>query len=104
MQEQFTTMTFSGLTGTNVTWDETGAVSKEPKGMVIQNGAYVGMGLIPFPADPQSVKTTLAGAAYRDISRPGCLPSLQRGSGKGLPRTDLFRSALPRVPWDLCNT
>ena len=43
MQEQFTTMTFSGLTGTNVTWDETGAVSKEPKGMVIQNGAYVGM-------------------------------------------------------------
>ena len=36
-------MTFSGLTGTNVTWDETGAVSKEPKGMVIQNGAYVGM-------------------------------------------------------------
>ena len=43
MQEQFTPMTFSGLTGTNVTWDETGAVSKEPKGMVIQNGAYVGM-------------------------------------------------------------
>ncbi|MFQ7140314.1 ABC transporter substrate-binding protein [Evtepia sp.] len=43
MQEQFTTMTFSGLTGTEVTWDATGAVSKEPKGMVIQNGAYVGM-------------------------------------------------------------
>ena len=43
MQEQFTTMTFSGLTGTEVTWDATGTVSKEPKGMVIQNGAYVGM-------------------------------------------------------------
>ena len=43
MQEQFTTMTFSGLTGTDATWDATGAVSKEPKGMVIDNGAYVGM-------------------------------------------------------------
>ena len=43
MQEQFTTMTFSGLTGTDATWDATGAVSKEPKGMVIENGAYVGM-------------------------------------------------------------
>jgi len=26
-----------------MTWDETGAVSKSPKGMVIKNGAYVGM-------------------------------------------------------------
>ena len=43
MQEQFTTMTFSGLTGTDATWDASGAVSKEPKGMVIENGAYVGM-------------------------------------------------------------
>ena len=43
MQEQFTTMTFRGLTGTDATWDATGAVSKEPKGMVIENGAYVGM-------------------------------------------------------------
>ncbi|MGI5978027.1 MAG: ABC transporter substrate-binding protein [Oscillospiraceae bacterium] len=34
---------FDGLTGTGVTWDKTGAVSKSPKGMVIQNGAYVGM-------------------------------------------------------------
>ena len=32
-----------GLTGTDVTWDSTGAVSKQPKGMVIQNGAYVGL-------------------------------------------------------------
>ncbi len=35
--------TYSGLTGENMTWDASGAVTKEPKGMVIQNGAYVGM-------------------------------------------------------------
>ena len=43
MIEQFTSMTFDGLTGSSVTWDVSGAVSKSPKGMVIQNGAYVGM-------------------------------------------------------------
>ncbi len=43
MIEQFTTMTFDGLTGTGVTWDATGAVSKSPKGMVIKNGAYAGL-------------------------------------------------------------
>lgn len=43
MIEQFTSMTFNGLTGENMTWDATGAVSKSPKGMVIENGAYVGM-------------------------------------------------------------
>ena len=45
MKEQFTTMTFYGLTGTEsgLTWDASGAVSKSPKGMVITNGAYVGM-------------------------------------------------------------
>ena len=43
MIEQFTTMTFDGLTGEGMTWDETGAVSKSPKGMVIQDGAYVGL-------------------------------------------------------------
>ena len=41
--EQFTTMTFDGLTGTGVTWNATGEVSKSPKGMVIENGAYVGL-------------------------------------------------------------
>ncbi len=40
---KFTTMTFNGLTGENVTWGADGAVSKSPKGMYIQNGAYVGM-------------------------------------------------------------
>jgi branched-chain amino acid transport system substrate-binding protein len=34
---------YNGLTGENMTWDTTGAVSKAPKGMVIENGAYVGM-------------------------------------------------------------
>ena len=43
MKKEFTSMTFDGLTGVQVTWDETGAVSKSPKGMVIQNGAYAGM-------------------------------------------------------------
>ena len=43
--ETVPTITFNGLTGdgAGITWDSTGAVSKSPKGMVIQNGAYVGM-------------------------------------------------------------
>ena len=43
--EVFPTITFNGLTGDGegITWDSTGAVSKAPKGMVIENGAYVGM-------------------------------------------------------------
>ena len=43
MKKEFTSMTFDGLTGVQVTWDETGAVSKDPRGMVIQDGAYVGL-------------------------------------------------------------
>ena len=43
MIKEFSAMTFNGLTGTEVTWDTTGAVSKDPKGMVIENGAYVGL-------------------------------------------------------------
>ena len=42
MIEQFSTMTFDGLTGAGMKWDK-GAVSKEPKGMEIKNGAYVGL-------------------------------------------------------------
>ena len=34
---------YSGLTGQDMTWKDTGEVSKEPKGMVIRDGAYVGM-------------------------------------------------------------
>ena len=42
---EFPSMTFIGLTGDGegITWDASGAVSKAPKGMVIQDGAYVGM-------------------------------------------------------------
>ena len=45
LKATFPTITFNGLTGdgAGITWDSTGAVSKSPKGMVIQNGAYVGM-------------------------------------------------------------
>ncbi len=35
--------TVDGLTGENMTWSETGEVSKAPKGMIIKNGVYVGM-------------------------------------------------------------
>ena len=45
MIETFTSsdFTFDGLTGTGMTWSTTGEVSKDPKGMVIKDGAYVGM-------------------------------------------------------------
>jgi len=41
----FTSSDFSvdGLTGTDMTWDSTGAVSKSPKAVVITDGTYVGM-------------------------------------------------------------
>ena len=40
---KFTTFSFDGVTGNSMTWSKGGQVSKEPKGMVIQKGAYVGM-------------------------------------------------------------
>ena len=40
---KFPTMTFSGLTGENMTWSADGAVSKNPRGMYIEGGVYVGM-------------------------------------------------------------
>lgn len=45
MIETFTSADFSfdGLTGGGMTWAATGEVSKEPKGMVIKDGAYAGM-------------------------------------------------------------
>ena len=39
--EQFTTMSFDGLTGNNMTWSSNGEVSKEPKAVIIENGVYV---------------------------------------------------------------
>jgi len=39
--DQFTSMTFDGLTGAGMTWKETGEVSKAPMAVVIENGTYV---------------------------------------------------------------
>jgi branched-chain amino acid transport system substrate-binding protein len=39
----YTSMIFDGLTGTGMTWDASGAVSKDPKAVVIENGAYKAM-------------------------------------------------------------
>ncbi len=41
--EQFTTMSFDGLTGAGMTWNTTGEVSKAPQAVKIENGVYVGM-------------------------------------------------------------
>ena len=41
--EWYTTNSFDGLTGSGMTWDETGAVSKSPMAVVIKNGVYVGV-------------------------------------------------------------
>ena len=41
--EQFTSMTFDGLTGSGMTWKETGEVSKSPMAVIIENGVYVGV-------------------------------------------------------------
>ena len=45
LTDQFTSsdFTFDGLTGEGMTWSDSGEVSKSPKGMVINNGAYAGM-------------------------------------------------------------
>ncbi|NLM19897.1 MAG: ABC transporter substrate-binding protein [Clostridiaceae bacterium] len=34
---------FNGLTGDNMTWSKSGEVAKSPKGIVIENGVYVGI-------------------------------------------------------------
>ena len=41
MIAQFTSMSFNGLTGTNMTWSDNGEVSKMPTAVVIENGVYV---------------------------------------------------------------
>ena len=41
--KKFTSMSFDGITGDGMTWGADGAVTKSPKGMYIENGAYVGM-------------------------------------------------------------
>lgn len=44
MIAQFTTMSFSGLTGENMTWNAQGQVDKAPAAVVIENGVYVDAG------------------------------------------------------------
>ena len=43
MIKTFTSMTFDGVTGVGMTWATDGTVSKSPKGVIIQNGKYVGL-------------------------------------------------------------
>ena len=43
LMEQFGIMTFDGLTGKGMTWDENGMISKAPAAVVINNGIYVPM-------------------------------------------------------------
>ena len=41
LTEYFATATYSGLTGSNMTWDENGMVSKIPTAVEVKDGAYV---------------------------------------------------------------
>ncbi len=43
LTEQFKAMTFDGLTGKGMTWDDNGMISKAPAAVVINNGIYVPM-------------------------------------------------------------
>ena len=43
MKAAITSLSFDGLTGTAMKWSADGAVNKEPKAMVIKNGAYTAM-------------------------------------------------------------
>ena len=40
LQEQFATMTVDGLTGSGMTWDANGMISKAPAAMIVKDGAY----------------------------------------------------------------
>ncbi len=41
LEEQMKTLKYDGITGSGMTWDEKGDVDKEPKAVVIKDGAYV---------------------------------------------------------------
>ncbi len=43
IKAQITTITFDGLTGTSTTWSEGGEPTKDPKAMVIKDGAYASL-------------------------------------------------------------
>lgn len=40
MEEQMKTLTYDGLTGSGMTWNEQGDVDKEPKAVIVKDGAY----------------------------------------------------------------
>lgn len=39
--KEFTSMTFSGVTGSNVTWNKNGEVTKDPRAIIVKDGKYV---------------------------------------------------------------
>ena len=41
LEEQLKTLSYDGITGSGMTWNENGDVDKEPKAVVIKDGAYV---------------------------------------------------------------
>ena len=41
LEEQMKTVSYDGITGSGMTWNENGDVDKEPKAVVIKDGAYV---------------------------------------------------------------
>ena len=43
LEEYFASCTFDGLTGTGMTWNEAGMISKIPAAVIIQDGKYVAM-------------------------------------------------------------
>ena len=43
LQEYFSGLEFSGLTGSGMTWDAAGMISKIPAAVVIKDGKYVEM-------------------------------------------------------------
>lgn len=43
LKKQITSITYEGLTGSGMTWTAEGEVNKQPKAVVIENGAYVSM-------------------------------------------------------------
>ncbi len=43
LEEYFKTCSFTGLTGTGMTWDENGLISKIPAAVIIEDGKYKGM-------------------------------------------------------------
>ena len=43
MKKAMTEIKVDGLTGTGMSWTSSGAVSKDPKAVVIKNGAYAAM-------------------------------------------------------------